>query len=96
MRNVENRWEERRAPERPERRALLGVRLGFPSWEPAVTVRAVSRAMHGCSGCWAVMHSEGGAVGKAAEFLAWLLRPLTTATKLRHGSLTHSREMMIL
>ena len=43
MRNVENRWEERRAPERPERRALLGVRLGFPSWEPAVTVRAVSR-----------------------------------------------------
>ena len=45
MRNVENRWEERRAPKRPERRALLGVRLGFPSWEPAVTVRAVSRAM---------------------------------------------------
>ena len=45
MRNVENRWEERRAPERPERRALLGVRLGFPGWEPVAKVRAVSRAI---------------------------------------------------
>ena len=45
MRNVENRWEERRAPERPERRALLGVRLGSPGWETAVKVRAVSRAV---------------------------------------------------
>lgn len=78
-----------RAPERPERRGLLQVRLGLLGWKTSAKSGTVTR-VGGCLGswvwiqipCWVV---AGGwreelpaAAGKAAEALAQLLRPPPT------------------